>query len=188
MTEPGAVLDFVAQKSAKRDEEQKRILQLKQRLDALKKDSANEKLTKEELMELHKKCESILSLARRIADSIEEKIVSDRTELNSLKQQMENTINTSSAAEVQSLTARVNDLQKENEALKDRCNALSKNNSEEENWKNKYETEKKRANEIENKLKTETKSRDSLPNAECQIENDLLDVSKVKKLIRNRFF
>lgn len=186
MTEAAGVLDVVAQKAAKRDEEQKRILQLKQRLDALKKDSANERITKEELIELHKKCESILSLTRRIADSIEEKITCDKKELSSLKQKIESSIPNVDATEIQNLKDKVGSLEKENEALQDQCKELSQNNTQEdEDWKTKYENEKKRADDIEKKLKRakKQKRKDSLSTPqECQIENDLAEVNLFEKL------
>ena len=146
MSDPDAALaSAIEQKNAKRDEEQKRILQLKQRLEALKKDSSNDRCTKEELQELHKKCESILSLTRRIADSIDEKINADRKELQQLKQETES--NRAALNDVQKLKKEVDVLQQSNDELK------AHNDPEESRvWKEKYEAEKKRADSAQAEL------------------------------------
>jgi len=150
MSASGTLANSISEKTSKRDEEQKKILQLKQRLDALKKDAASDRCTKEELQELHKKCESILSLTRRIAETIESKIEADRKELAAQKLQLQSDL--SQREDIEQLNDQIKTLKRTNSKLQRQCAESSTANEQESNWKQRYEEEKKRADEAEKEI------------------------------------
>ena len=148
----------------RREEELNRIQALKVRLDTLLKETSNEEISKEELSELHEKCENVLSLAKKVAEAISIKMEQEKKELYLLKLSNETALqNEPNYMDEVKLLEQIEKLKYENQKLNNEFTSLEKGqasqeqensaNEEIENWKRKtlvFETKaKETAEELE---------------------------------------